>query len=182
MTVAIIDYGSGNLHSAQKAFERAAREAGMNRDDPGHLAARGRARRRARRAARASGPSPTAGAGLTASPAWSRRWMRRCASRASLSSASASARNCSATRGLEHEVVAGLNWIPGDVAAIKPCDPALKIPHMGWNTLDVKRPHRAAGRDPDRARRPACLFRAFLPALSGTTPTTSSRPPTTAAR
>src|SRR6202035_3301654 len=46
-----------------------------------------------------------------------------------------------ATRGLEHEVVAGLGWIAGDVAPIKPRDPALKIPHMGWNTLDVKRPH-----------------------------------------
>ena len=46
-----------------------------------------------------------------------------------------------ATRGLEHEVVAGLNWIPGDVAAVKPRDPALKIPHMGWNTLDPKRSH-----------------------------------------
>jgi glutamine amidotransferase len=46
-----------------------------------------------------------------------------------------------ATRGLEHEVVAGLNWIAGDVAPIKPGDPALKIPHMGWNTLDVMRPH-----------------------------------------
>ena len=46
-----------------------------------------------------------------------------------------------ATRGLEHEVVAGLDWIPGDVAPIKPRDRALKIPHMGWNTLDVKRSH-----------------------------------------
>ncbi len=46
-----------------------------------------------------------------------------------------------ATRGLEHEVVAGLDWIPGDVAPIKPRDPGLKIPHMGWNTLDVKLSH-----------------------------------------
>ena len=46
-----------------------------------------------------------------------------------------------ATRGLEHEVVDGLNWIAGDVAAIKPHDPGLKIPHMGWNTLDVRRSH-----------------------------------------
>ena len=49
-----------------------------------------------------------------------------------------------ATRGLEHEVVAGLGWIPGDVAVIRPSDPALKIPHMGWNTLDLRRPHAAA--------------------------------------
>jgi glutamine amidotransferase len=46
-----------------------------------------------------------------------------------------------ATRGLEHEIVAGLDWIPGDVAPIVPNSPALKIPHMGWNTLTVKRAH-----------------------------------------
>jgi glutamine amidotransferase len=47
------------------------------------------------------------------------------------------------SRGLEHEIVAGLDWIPGDVAAIRPDDASLKIPHMGWNTLDVARPHPA---------------------------------------
>ncbi len=46
-----------------------------------------------------------------------------------------------ATRGLEYETVEGLGWIPGDVAPIKPSDPELKIPHMGWNTLDAKRAH-----------------------------------------
>ena len=47
-----------------------------------------------------------------------------------------------ATRGLEYETVEGMGWIAGDVAPIKPNDPKLKIPHMGWNTLDMKRPHR----------------------------------------
>src|SRR5262249_18871538 len=42
-----------------------------------------------------------------------------------------------ATRGLEFEVTQGLNWIPGEVRAIAPNDPDLKIPHMGWNTLNV---------------------------------------------
>jgi imidazole glycerol-phosphate synthase subunit HisH len=42
-----------------------------------------------------------------------------------------------ATRGLEFETTDGLNWIPGDVTAITPNDPAFKIPHMGWNTLDA---------------------------------------------
>ena len=46
-----------------------------------------------------------------------------------------------ATRGLEHEVVSGLDWISGDVAPIRPSDPTLKIPHMGWNTLDMRRAH-----------------------------------------
>ena len=46
-----------------------------------------------------------------------------------------------ASRGLEHGESAGLDWIGGDVVAIKPADAALKIPHMGWNTLDLARPH-----------------------------------------
>jgi glutamine amidotransferase len=46
-----------------------------------------------------------------------------------------------ATRGLEHGETAGLGWIAGDVAAIKPDDAALKVPHMGWNTLDIRHGH-----------------------------------------
>ena len=46
-----------------------------------------------------------------------------------------------AARGLEHEVTKGFGWISGDVAVIAPADKALKIPHMGWNTLDVSRAH-----------------------------------------
>jgi glutamine amidotransferase len=46
-----------------------------------------------------------------------------------------------ATRGLEHETAPGLDWISGDVRPIRPDDPSLKIPHMGWNTLDRQREH-----------------------------------------
>ncbi len=46
-----------------------------------------------------------------------------------------------ATRGREHVVTEGLGWIPGEVRALVPTHPGLKIPHMGWNTLDVLRPH-----------------------------------------
>jgi glutamine amidotransferase len=46
-----------------------------------------------------------------------------------------------ATRGLEHDITPGLGWIAGDVKLITPTDGNLKIPHMGWNTLDVKNPH-----------------------------------------
>jgi imidazole glycerol-phosphate synthase subunit HisH len=140
MTVAIIDYGSGNLHSAQKAFERAAREAGMNREvkvtsRPEDLRAAGHV------------VLPGVGAfadcrrGLDHVPG-----MAAALEEAVLREGKPFLGICVgaqllATRGLEHEVVAGLNWIEGDVAPIKPNDPALKIPHMGWNTLDVKRPH-----------------------------------------
>jgi imidazole glycerol-phosphate synthase subunit HisH len=46
-----------------------------------------------------------------------------------------------ASRGLEHDVTQGFGWIPGDVKPIAPHDPSFKIPHMGWNTLDLSRPH-----------------------------------------
>jgi glutamine amidotransferase len=140
MTVAIIDYGSGNLHSAQKAFERAAREAGMSREikvtsRPEDL--------------RAADHVVLPGVGAFAD---CRRGLDRVAGmvaaleQAVLREGKPFLGICVgaqllATRGLEHEVVAGLNWIEGDVAPIKPHDPALKIPHMGWNTLDAKRPH-----------------------------------------
>ena len=46
-----------------------------------------------------------------------------------------------AGRGLEKETSAGLGWVPGDIDLIRPADPALKIPHMGWNTLALRREH-----------------------------------------
>jgi imidazole glycerol-phosphate synthase subunit HisH len=140
MTVAIIDYGSGNLHSARKAFERAAREAGLSRavkvtSRPEDL--------------RAADHVVLPGVGAFAD---CRRGLDRVAGMAAALEEAVLREGkpflgicvgaqLVATRGLEHEVVAGLNWIEGDVAPIKPNDPALKIPHMGWNTLDVKRPH-----------------------------------------
>jgi glutamine amidotransferase len=140
MSVAIIDYGSGNLHSARKAFERAAREAGMGREvkvtahpedalAAEHIVLPGvGAFADCRR-----GLDGVAGMVEALEEAVRKRgrpFLGICVGAQLL-----------ATRGLEHEVVAGLDWIPGDVAPIKPRDPALKIPHMGWNTLDVKRSH-----------------------------------------
>ena len=140
MTVAIIDYGSGNLHSAQKAFERAAREAGMSREvkvtsRPEDL--------------RTSDHVVLPGVGAFAD---CRRGLDRVDGMAAALEEAVLREGkpflgicvgaqLIATRGLEHEVVAGLNWIEGDVAPIKPSDPALKIPHMGWNTLEVRRLH-----------------------------------------
>ncbi len=140
MSVAIIDYGSGNLHSAQKAFERAAREAGLDLPiavtaDPGAV----------RRADRIVLPGVGAFAdckrGLAAVPG-----MIEALTEAVIAGGKPFLGICvgmqlMATRGLEHEVTQGLGWIHGDVRLIEPADPALKIPHMGWNTLDVVRPH-----------------------------------------
>jgi glutamine amidotransferase len=46
-----------------------------------------------------------------------------------------------ATRGLEYIETPGFDWVPGDVARIMPADPALKVPHMGWNDLVIDHPH-----------------------------------------
>jgi len=140
MSVAIIDYGSGNLHSARKAFERAVREAGLSREvrvtsRPEEVLTAERivlpgvgAFADCRRGL--DGVSGMVDALEEAVRRRGRPFLGICVGAQLM-----------ATRGLEHEVVAGLNWIPGDVAAIKPGDPGLKIPHMGWNTLDVRRSH-----------------------------------------
>ena len=140
MTVAIIDYGSGNLRSAQKAFERAAREAGLTcKIDV------------------TSWPEDVLEAERVVLPgvgafADCRRGLDRLAGMVDALEETIRKQGkpflgicvgaqLLATRGLEHEVVSGFGWIPGDVAPIKPNDPALKIPHMGWNTLDARRSH-----------------------------------------
>jgi glutamine amidotransferase len=140
MSVAIVDYGSGNLHSAAKAFERAAHDAGLNDPiivtrDPDAVT----------RAARVVLPGVGAFAdcrrGLDAVPGMvealedavrrkGRPFFGICVGMQLL-----------AERGREYEVTDGFGWIPGEVDRIAPRDPALKIPHMGWNTLNVLRPH-----------------------------------------
>jgi imidazole glycerol-phosphate synthase subunit HisH len=140
MSFAIIDYGSGNLHSAQKAFERAAREAGSSTEvkvtarpedvlAADHVVLPGvGAFADCRRGL--DGVSGMVEAMEEAVRQRGRPFLGICVGAQLM-----------ATRGLEHEVVRGLDWIAGDVAAIKPCDRELKIPHMGWNTLDVRRSH-----------------------------------------
>ena len=139
-SVAIIDYGSGNLHSAAKAFERAAADSGTAAriavtDDPMLVAAADRI------------VLPGVGAfadcmrGLQAVAG-----MREALENAVIRHGRPFLGICVgmqllASRGLEFETTQGLGWIGGDVMAIEPRDPALKIPHMGWNTLDVGRPH-----------------------------------------
>ena len=166
MTVAIIDYGSGNLHSAAKAFERAVREAGMKCEVK--VTSRPEDVRAAEHVV-----LPGVGAfaecrrGLDRLPGMVEALEEAVGKEGKPFLGICVGAQLLATRGLEHEVVAGLGWIAGDVAPIKPCDPALKIPHMGWNTLDVKRAHPVlAGvrTGPDGLQR---LFCPFLSALSG---------------
>ncbi len=134
MKVAIIDYGSGNLRSAEKAFERAAREEGIAADV--FLTADADMVRAADRVV-----LPGVGAfadcrkGLEALPG-----MRQALEEAALKDGKPFLGICvgmqlMASRGLEHGETEGFGWIPGEVRAITPDDPALKIPHMGWNVL-----------------------------------------------
>ncbi len=140
MKVAIVDFGSGNLHSAHKAFERAAREAGVAAEvrvtaDPDWTLAADRIVLPGVGAYADCRRGLDAAAGMVEALSESVRRRGRpflgiCVGMQLL-----------ATRGLEHQTVAGLDWIAGDVAAIRPANPKLKIPHMGWNTLDARRPH-----------------------------------------
>lgn len=140
MSVAIVDYGSGNLHSAAKAFERAAREAGLGAavavtSDPDRVA----------RADRVVLPGVGAFAdcrrGLDAVPGMAEALEEAVREQGKPFLGICVGMQLMATRGLEHETTLGLDWIPGDVAAIEPDDATLKIPHMGWNTLDAGRVH-----------------------------------------
>ena len=142
MSVAIVDYGSGNLHSAHKAFERAAREAG--------LAPEVIVTARPEEVARAEHiVLPGVGAfadcrrGLDAVPGMVAALGETVRGRGRPFLGICVGMQLMAARGLEHEIVEGLGWIPGDVAPIRPDDANLKIPHMGWNTLDVVRAHPA---------------------------------------
>ena len=137
--VAIIDYGSGNLHSAAKAFERAAREAGIAAEiavtaDPDWVAAADRIVLPGVGAFAdcARGLDAVAGMREALEDAVRRRgrpFLGICVGMQLL-----------ATRGLEFGETPGLGWITGDVRQIVPTDAALKVPHMGWNTIDVARP------------------------------------------
>jgi imidazole glycerol-phosphate synthase subunit HisH len=140
LSVAIVDYGSGNLHSAAKAFERAACES--RHDQPIVVTSDPDVMRRADRIV-----LPGVGAfadcrrGLNAVPglietlnevvcAQGRPFLGICVGMQLM-----------AERGYEYEVVEGLGWIAGEVDRITPRDPTLKIPHMGWNTLNELRQH-----------------------------------------
>ena len=138
--VVIINYGSGNLHSAAKAFERAARESEADArievsDNPADV------ERADRIVLPGVGAFADCRAGLDAVSGMyeaievavrrkGRPFLGICVGMQLM-----------AERGLEFRITPGFGWIKGDVRAIKPSDPTLKIPHMGWNTLRVVNDH-----------------------------------------
>lgn len=140
MTVAIVDYGSGNLHSAAKAFERASR--GM--DAPEKIVVT-RDPEQVYRADRIVLPGVGAYAdcrrGLDELDGMVQAMTEAVRDKARPFFGICVGMQLMATRGKEHVTTDGLNWIAGDVEKIAPADESLKIPHMGWNTLEVLREH-----------------------------------------
>jgi imidazole glycerol-phosphate synthase subunit HisH len=140
MSVAIVDYGSGNLHSAAKAFERAARDSGQNEaivvtSDPATVA----------RAERVVLPGVGAFAdcrrGLDDIPGMVEALNENVLQRGRPFLGICVGMQLMAERGREYQVTPGLGWIAGEVDRITPNDTSLKIPHMGWNTLNMLQPH-----------------------------------------
>lgn len=149
MLVAIVDYGSGNLRSAAKAFERAACSA--------EIEARIVVSDRAEIVASADrivlpgvGAFGDCAAGLNAVPG-----MREALEAGVIRAAKPFLGICvgmqlMAERGIEFGEHEGLGWIKGDIVKLSPSDPALKLPHMGWNEVVQLRPHPILAKMGDR--------------------------------
>ena len=140
MTVAIIDYGSGNLRSASKAIERAAATGADHQ--PIVVTADPEAVRRAERIV-----LPGVGAyrdcrdGIAAIPGMTEALDTAVRTRGRPFLGICVGMQLMATSGHEHETTPGFAWIAGEVRRLDPADPTLKIPHVGWNALALARPH-----------------------------------------
>ena len=140
MTVAIVDYGSGNLRSAAKAFERAAHEAGADdrvlvTSSPHEVANADRI------VLPGVGAFADCRAGLYGVPDMVDTLRRAVIERGKPFLGICVGMQLMASRGVEYGVHTGLDWIAGDVVRIEPGQSHLKIPHMGWNELLDLEPH-----------------------------------------
>jgi glutamine amidotransferase len=139
MTTALIDYDSGNLHSAAKAFQRMADESGAGAvhvtSDPQVIRAADRI------VLPGDGAFPACRAAL-----FDHRGVFEAIEEAVITGGKPFLGICigmqmMATRGLEYRETPGFDWIGGTVDRIRPADPGLKVPHMGWNDLVIDHPH-----------------------------------------
>lgn len=138
--VIIVDYGSGNLHSALKAVERAAFEAGIAASVT--VSANSHAVAVADRVILPGvGAFADCRAGLAAVPGMIEALHTFAIERERPFLGICVGMQLMASRGLEFGETEGLGWVKGDVTAIVPSDASLKVPHMGWNTLTSRRPH-----------------------------------------
>jgi len=137
VTTVIIDYGSGNLRSAAKAFERAAAESGLGgavevSADPGAV------RRATHIVLPGVGAFADCLAGLAALPGMSEALAEQVLERGKPFLGICVGMQLLAEWGREHGDHRGLGWIGGEVLPLAPADPALKVPHMGWNELQFE--------------------------------------------
>jgi|TARA_R110002126_G_scaffold278167_6_gene424567 glutamine amidotransferase len=145
--VTIIDYGAGNLHSAAKAFERMAE--GLGGITIEVTADPERVRQADRIMLPGVGAFADCKAGLDAVPGMEEVLEERVIKGGTPFLGVCVGMQLMASEGREKTVTAGLGWIPGAVQAITPSDPALKVPHMGWNTISITHPHPLFDNIPD---------------------------------
>jgi glutamine amidotransferase len=139
MLTVLIDYESGNLHSAEKAFQRMAQETGAGEvivtSAPEDVA------RADRIVLPGDGAFPACRRALVDRTGLFDAMVEAVERRGRPFLGICVGMQLMATTGHEYEEVPGLGWIAGDVVRITPADPALKVPHMGWNDLVIDRPH-----------------------------------------
>jgi glutamine amidotransferase len=139
MITALVDYDSGNLHSAQKAFERMARET-----DAGTVVVTSDAdtvARADRIVLPGDGAFPHCREELFARTGLAEAIVESVTRRAVPFFGICVGMQMMATTGHEYEETPGFDWIAGDIRLITPSDRALKVPHMGWNDLIIDNPH-----------------------------------------
>jgi len=139
VTTVLIDYDSGNLHSAEKAFQRMARETGQGMvrvsNRPEDVATASRI------VLPGDGAFPACRRGLAAIDGLEEAIVEAVTKRAIPFFGICVGMQMLANEGHEYETVTGFGWVAGDVRKIAPNDPALKVPHMGWNDLVIDQPH-----------------------------------------
>ena len=139
MTTVLIDYGAGNLHSAEKAFQRMAQEA-----NAGDVILSDRAEdvaRADRIVLPGDGAFPACMAALKDDTGLFDALVEAVEVKARPFLGICVGMQLMARAGHEYETVEGLGWIDGEVRRISPSDASLKIPHMGWNDLVIDKPH-----------------------------------------
>ncbi|MGI3186322.1 imidazole glycerol phosphate synthase subunit HisH [Nioella aestuarii] len=139
MTTVLVDYESGNLHSAEKAFQRMASEGGHGAvqitADPDAVA------KASRIVLPGDGAFPACRRGLQAIDGLEEALVEAVETRGVPFLGICVGMQMLTGWGREYEDVEGFGWIPGEVVKIDPADPALKVPHMGWNDLVIDQPH-----------------------------------------
>ncbi|WP_341861948.1 imidazole glycerol phosphate synthase subunit HisH [Gymnodinialimonas sp. 57CJ19] len=139
MTTVLIDYDAGNLHSAEKAFQRMARETDAGplvvSSDPDVVA------RADRIVLPGDGAFPACRNGLKLFAGLEEALLEAVEVKGKPFLGICVGMQMMTSWGREYEDTAGFDWIPGEVTEIAPSDPSLKVPHMGWNDLVIDRPH-----------------------------------------